>query len=132
MGSGRVRKSLAWIGSANFTGPGFDGNEELVYETEEAEDMAKWFGRRWEAVGPQDDQPERYCEGWTPPRVPMHGVAAQRRNRSRRSSPNAGPEVIVFFQEGGRPTPFTGKGTKRQSPAAKSQLVTAAYRTIRL
>lgn len=128
------RKSLAWVGSANFTGPGFDGNEELIYETEEAEGLAEWFDRRWEAVGWQDDQPEKYCEEWTRPKAPMLGVAAPRRSRSRRSSPNAGPEgvnsepaVIAIFQKGVRPTPPTGKGKKRQSPHGEVTIGNSSY-----
>ena len=129
------RKSLAWVGSANFTGPGFDSNEELIYETEEAQDLAEWFDRRWEEVGPQDDQLGRYCEEWTPPDVPMHGVATRRRNRSRTRpqrrtgvAVNSEPAVITFFQEGARPTPFTGKGTKRQSPHGKVKIGNSVYR----
>ena len=128
------RRSLAWVGSANFTGPGFDGNEELIYETEETEGLAEWFDRRWEAVGRQDDQPEKYCEEWTRPKVPMLGVAAPRRSRSRRSSPNAGPEgvnsepaVIAIFQKGVRPTPPTGEGKKRQSPHGEVTIGNRSY-----
>lgn len=119
------RKSLAWVGSANFTGPGFDGNEELIYETEETEGLAEWFDRRWKQVGPQRDQPASYCKKWKPPAVPMRGVD-QPKNSKRPPVPKSDargastePAVIVFHQKGKRPTPYTGKGKKRESPRGK-------------
>ena len=44
--------SLAWIGSANFTGAGFARNEEIVHETGSVADAETWFARRWRACGP--------------------------------------------------------------------------------
>ncbi len=130
------RKSLAWVGSANFTGPGFDGNEELIYETEEVEGLAEWFDRRWEAVGPQDDQPEKYCEEWTRPKVPMLGVAAPRRSRSRHTAPSPSargtdgePGVIVFVQDRKqeRPPPPNAGGTRRESPHGEVTIGNSSY-----
>lgn len=130
------RKSLAWVGSANFTGPGFDGNEELIYETEEVEGLAEWFDRRWEAVGPQDDQPEKYCEEWTRPKVPMLGVAAPRRSRRRHTAPSPSargtdgePGVIVFVQDRKqeRPPPFNAGGTRRESPHGEVTIGNSSY-----
>lgn len=43
--------SRAWIGSANFTGGGFDRNEEVVHETDDVAGAAVWFARRWRACG---------------------------------------------------------------------------------
>ena len=131
------RKSLAWVGSANFTGPGFDGNEELIYETEEAEGLAEWFDRRWEAVGPQDDQPEKYCEEWTRPKVPMLGVAAPRRSRSRHTAPSPSargtdgePGVIVFVQDRKQerpPEPIPGAAGRRESPHGQITIGNNSY-----
>ena len=131
------RKSLAWVGSANFTGPGFDGNEELIYETEETEGLAEWFDRRWEAVGPQDDQPEKYCEEWTRPKVPMLGVAAPRRSRRRHTAPgpsargaNGEPSVIVFVQDREQkrpPPPIPGAAGRRESPHGQITIGNNSY-----
>lgn len=44
----RSGKPVAWIGSANFTGPGFEGgNVETVYETDDVEPFLEWFEQRW-------------------------------------------------------------------------------------
>ena len=61
-GSGRIfhpkvyifrgqKKSVAWIGSANFTGGGFQKNEETVFETEDVDSIAEWFDARWTKCG---------------------------------------------------------------------------------
>lgn len=122
------RKSLAWVGSANFTGPGFDGNEELIYETEEVKGLAEWFDGRWKQIGVQHDQPDSYCKKWKRPAAPMRGVddpkdSKRRKRRSTSASPARGahnePSVILFRQEGERPTRYTGKGKKRESPRGK-------------
>ena len=127
-----ARKSLAWVGSANFTGPGFDGNEELIYETEEAEGLAEWFERRWEQVGVQHDQPERYCEEWIPPDVTMDGVSTQRKSERTVPAPsargaNSEPKVIVFVQEGVRPTPYLPGGTRREPPTGEVTIGKSRY-----
>ena len=48
---------VAWIGSANFTHGGLEGNEELVLETDDSntvKEMGEWFGRQWTALKGQD------------------------------------------------------------------------------
>ncbi len=40
-------KSVAWVGSANFTRAGFESNEEAVFETEDLNSVIKWFDTRW-------------------------------------------------------------------------------------
>lgn len=40
-------KSLAWIGSANFTKGGFERNEETIFETVHWQPVWKWFTERW-------------------------------------------------------------------------------------
>ena len=40
-------KSVAWIGSANFTSGGFGTNEELLFETHDTKDIEEWFKRIW-------------------------------------------------------------------------------------
>lgn len=61
-------KSLAWVGSANFTGGGFGHNEEVVLETDGTTRIAEWFERRWKGCGRLDRKLlRRYCEDWKPP-----------------------------------------------------------------
>ena len=98
---------LAWVGSANFTGPGFGSNEELLYETKAAGALQKWFDRRWKEIGAQPDQLARYCEAWQPPDVTMPGVDGDAKDK---------PRVITFVQEGTRPRPYV-KGNTRRQPA---------------
>ena len=132
-----TRKSLAWVGSANFTGPGFDRNEELIYETEEVKGLAEWFDCRWKQIGEQHDQPESYCKKWKPPAVPMRGVDHPKDSERRKRSPlfpnsnargaNNEPAVVVFHQRGERPTPYTGKGKKRKSPHGEVTIGNVAH-----
>ena len=42
------KKSVAWIGSANFTRGGFERNEETVFETEDMDTIVEWFDARWD------------------------------------------------------------------------------------
>ena len=45
-------RSVAWIGSANFTSGGFGMNEEALFETSDTETVESWFDRLWEQCGP--------------------------------------------------------------------------------
>ncbi|MCY4128379.1 MAG: phospholipase D family protein [Gammaproteobacteria bacterium] len=40
-------KSLAWVGSANFTRGGFSLNDETVFETRSAKSVQNWFDNLW-------------------------------------------------------------------------------------
>ena len=40
-------RSVAWIGSANFTCSGFGGNEEVLFETSDTKAVEDWFKRLW-------------------------------------------------------------------------------------
>ena len=42
-----TRRSVVWIGSANFTRGGFEKNEEIVFETEDCDSASDWFEERW-------------------------------------------------------------------------------------
>ena len=44
-------KSLAWIGSANFTRGGFERNEETIFETDHWQAAWEWFTERWSECG---------------------------------------------------------------------------------
>ena len=47
-------RSVAWIGSANFTSGGFGMNEEVLFETSDTKAVEIWFDRLWEQCGPLD------------------------------------------------------------------------------
>ena len=48
-------RSVAWVGSANFTSGGFGMNEEAVFETSNTESVQHWFDDLWEHCDPLDD-----------------------------------------------------------------------------
>ena len=48
-GAGR---SVAWVGSANFTSGGFGRNEEALFETEATETVQDWFDALWSQCEP--------------------------------------------------------------------------------
>lgn len=60
------KKSVSWVGSANFTSGGFGLNEEILLEVSNEEDIGairEWFESLWERCGPlQDRQIEEYEE----------------------------------------------------------------------
>ena len=68
----RPKKSVAWIGSANFTEAGFGCNEETVFETEDVGSVMEWFNTRWEKCSrlkPTDISDYRkQRRGHTPPK----------------------------------------------------------------
>ena len=47
-------KSVAWVGSANFTSGGFGMNDEAVFETSDTESVQEWFDDLWEHTDPLD------------------------------------------------------------------------------
>lgn len=61
-------RSTLWIGSANLTGSGFGGNEELVLETAGSKDSQKWFESLWDSlVEDPSEAIEVYARNWKPP-----------------------------------------------------------------
>ena len=61
-------KSVAWVGSANFTGGGFGQNEEVVLETGKTKRIVEWFDKRWKVCGALNrKQLKDYCRDWCPP-----------------------------------------------------------------
>ena len=77
-------RSVAWIGSANFTDGGFGKNEEVLIETSNTEDVESWFDRLWGQCYPLDEcaincyqahrrinpLPAEVDESWVPPDPP--------------------------------------------------------------
>ena len=48
-------KTVAWVGSANFTTGGFVMNEEAMFETSATKSVKKWFNELWNDCGPLDN-----------------------------------------------------------------------------
>ena len=49
-------KSIAWVGSANFTSGGFGKNEELLFEISDTKAVEEWFNQLWKRCGPLDEE----------------------------------------------------------------------------
>ena len=68
------KKSVAWVGSANFTRGGFKSNEELLFETSDTKAIENWFDRLWDQCGClQDGAIDEYVKDreQNPPKVPQ-------------------------------------------------------------
>ena len=70
-------KSVAWVGSANFTSGGFGMNEEAVFETSDTASVQNWFDDLWGCCDPLDEGAiDDYAKSWRsnlpppPPRPP--------------------------------------------------------------
>ena len=48
-------KTVAWVGSANFTTGGFAVNEEVMFVTSATKSVEKWFNELWSGCGPLND-----------------------------------------------------------------------------
>ena len=72
-------RSVAWIGSANFTGLGFGGNEEVLFETSDTTTVECWFNQLWVQCIPllksdinkydahrRKNPPRKPSKSWTP------------------------------------------------------------------
>jgi len=57
-------KSVAWIGSANFTSGGFGMNVETLFETTDTESVKNWFNGLWEHCGPLEQDAIDNYEEW--------------------------------------------------------------------
>ena len=68
----KASTSSAWVGSANFTGPGFEKNEEVLLETTNAAEAVDWFKNRWKEIDADWSRRrlEEYCKTWKPPPHP--------------------------------------------------------------
>jgi HKD family nuclease len=91
-------KSVAWIGSANLTRPGFQQNEELVFETEDSGATTNWFNKLWARLDEDcSNTVEEYNLSWKPNPPPNHPVNSKRKRL-------AGPTVRAL---GGRITEWS-------------------------
>ena len=68
-------RTVAWVGSANFTAGGFAINEEAVFESEDTDSVKPWLKNLWRECGRLDenaiDEYERARENNPPPRRPL-------------------------------------------------------------
>ena len=113
--------SFLWIGSANFTGRGFESNEEVLFETKDAEEAVDWFKSRWQEIDAAASRKRlrQYCENWEPPARPQRGVDDEDDDEAVPSDNNA-DDRIVFVQEGKRPPPPVEGGNNKRRPACGS------------
>ena len=78
-------KSVAWIGSANFTNGGFGRNVEAVFETQKWESALEWFDEQWKECG----------------KLPKNAIKQYRSRRSRNPPPRI-PSEMPGREPGGR------------------------------
>lgn len=107
----RANTSSAWIGSANFTGPGFEKNEEVLLETTNAAEAVDWFKNRWKEVDADWSRRrlEEYCKTWKPPTTPPpDGVDEPTRVGA--------DDRVIFVQKGERPPPRVEGDHKGKEP----------------
>ncbi len=69
---------LGWIGSANLTRPGFEQNEELIYEFSDDDGTAsQWFDGFWTLLDKDCSRRlDEYESGWQPPSPPPRSLRA--------------------------------------------------------
>ncbi len=71
-------RTVAWVGSANFTAGGFAINEEAVFESEDTDSVKRWFKNLWRECGRLDenaiDEYERARNKNPPPPQPLAGT----------------------------------------------------------
>lgn len=107
----RANTSSAWIGSANFTGPGFKKNEEILLETTNTAEVVDWFKGRWKKVDAEWSRRrlKEYCKTWKRPATPSPDDVSEPTRRD-----DAVDDRIIFVQEGERPPPRVERATKRR------------------
>ncbi len=112
----KASTSSAWIGSANFTGPGFEKNEEALLKTTDTAEAVDWFEGRWKEIDAEWSRQrlKEYCKTWKPPATPPPDDVDELAHRRDDTD-----DKIVFVQEGERP-PSRVKGGKRGKPARGS------------
>jgi hypothetical protein len=115
---------IGWIGSANLTRPGFQQNEELVFEFADEDSRAlKWFDQLWNSL-PKDCGPtlDMYAANWQPPPPPPRSPstpAENNRRRTQRGIYKLGRELTdwrSFVEAIGEADRFWGKKFKRNQP----------------
>ena len=114
----RWNGTIAWIGSANFTSGGMDGNTELVLETDDTDalqEMAQWFGRQWKTLKHQDFRAElaAYEPKWAEAQTKRRDALQEMVHGGRRKGVDPSRNVAL-------PRPSTpAMGTIRYRPEAR-------------
>ncbi|MDE2926188.1 MAG: phospholipase D family protein [Acidobacteriota bacterium] len=103
-------RSRAWIGSANFTCRGFGGNEEVLFETSDTEDVECWFDRLWKQCKctPLDESAIKSYEDHrkeNPPRQPSSSWKPPRRAPKLHSPGDGWIKLSKYDPPNGRPCP---------------------------
>ena len=121
----RVSTSSAWIGSANFTGPGFEKNEEVLIQTTNATEAVDWFKSRWKKVDADRSRRrlKEYCKTWKPPSTPPPDDVDELAYRS-----DDDDDKIVFVQEGERPTPLVEGDVRGTPPHGSVRVANNSFR----
>lgn len=83
----RGATTVHWVGSANLTGGGFGGNEELVHEfASTSNEYEEWFENLWNRLKPDPTTDvEEYDRDWKPPRKDQPRI---RRHSTKQSFPD--------------------------------------------
>lgn len=81
-------RTIAWVGSANLTRPGFAQNVELLFETEDDGSMARWFSEQWGKLKVQETSRlvNKYANEWSPQTPPLYFEVGDTKLNSRRVS----------------------------------------------
>lgn len=100
------KKSVAWIGSVNFTRAGFESNEETVFEVGDVESIVDWFDTRWnqcEELKPTDIDDYRKRREENPPSRDMNRIVNSPPTQSGTWKP------LDSFEEADKAKPFPTK-----------------------
>ena len=121
------RTSVAWIGSANFTYPGFGKNEEVLLETTDTADATEWFENRWESIDAKQSRKrlQEYCRTWQPPTTPSPDDAGHPNARS--DDEDDLEDKIVFVQKGPRPPPLVAGEHQGGKPRGTVTVAGSSY-----
>lgn len=97
----RPRKTVAWIGSANFTSGGLDSNQELIVELDGAgitSRLQSWFDDRWCELPSRRmrQQLDDYAAGWRRPGRDLAGIVNPK--EAEPSGDDAGVVVKITFR----------------------------------
>ena len=120
----KASTSSAWIGSANFTGPGFEKNEEALLKTTDTAEAVDWFEGRWKEIDAESSRQrlKEYCKTWKPPTTPPPDDIDE---------PNAHrddvDDRIVFVQKGKRPLPRVERAAKGKNLSGTVRVAGKSY-----
>ena len=107
--------SRAWVGSANFTQPGFEGgNMETMYETQDVEPFKDWFKQQWSQLKPATEE-----------------AINEYRKRRRRNPPSREFRKLVGESEGAAPGPSSLPKGQTWEPVLDPKEIRRAFKRMR-